>query len=46
LLERVEHGEKILVTRLLHRMGRETDQGEVAFEFDDRSYRIRQFDSL
>jgi hypothetical protein len=28
----------------LHRMGRETNQGEVAFEFDDRFYRIRQFD--
>lgn len=28
----------------LHRMGRETNQGEVAFEFDGRFYRIRQFD--
>jgi hypothetical protein len=28
----------------LHRMGRETDQGEVAVEFDDRFYRIRKFD--
>jgi hypothetical protein len=28
----------------LHQMGRETNQGEVAFEFDDRFYRIRQFD--
>jgi len=29
----------------LHRMGRETNQGEVVFEFDDRLYRIRSFDS-
>ena len=28
----------------LHRLGRETNQGEIAFEFDDRFYRIRQFD--
>jgi hypothetical protein len=28
----------------LHRLGRETHQGEVAFEFDGRFYRIRQFD--
>src|SRR5947209_14541285 len=28
----------------LHRMGRETKQGEVAFEFDGRFYRIRNFD--
>ena len=28
----------------LHRMGRETNQGEVAFEFDGEFYRIRQFD--
>jgi hypothetical protein len=28
----------------LHRMGRETRQGEVAFEFDGRFYRIRNFD--
>jgi hypothetical protein len=28
----------------LHRMGRETNQGEIAFEFDDRFYRIRLFD--
>ncbi len=28
----------------LHRMGRETNQGEIAFEFDGRFYRIRQFD--
>jgi len=25
-------------------MGRETKQGEVAFEFDGRFYRIRSFD--
>jgi hypothetical protein len=29
----------------LHRMGRETNQGEVAFEFEGCFYRIRQFDS-
>lgn len=29
----------------LHRMGRETNQGELAFEFDDRFYRIQQFDT-
>jgi hypothetical protein len=28
----------------LHRMGRDTNQGEVAFEFDGRFYRIRKFD--
>ena len=28
----------------LHRLGRETNQGEVAFEFDDHFYRIRNFD--
>jgi hypothetical protein len=28
----------------LHRMGKETNQGEVAFEFDGEFYRIRQFD--
>lgn len=28
----------------LHRMGRETNQGEVAFEFDHRFYRITTFD--
>ncbi len=28
----------------LHRLGRETNQGEVAFEFDGRFYRIRNFD--
>jgi hypothetical protein len=28
----------------LHRMGRETNQGEVAFEFDRKFYRITKFD--
>jgi hypothetical protein len=28
----------------LHRLGRETDQGEVAFEFDGDFYRINQYD--
>jgi hypothetical protein len=30
--------------QFLHRMGRETNQGEVAFEFDGRFYRIRHYD--
>jgi hypothetical protein len=29
----------------LHRMGRQTHQGEIAFEFDGEFYRIRQFDA-
>ena len=29
----------------LHRLGRETRQGEVAFEFDGRFFRIREFDA-
>ena len=29
----------------LHRMGRETHQGEVAFEFDGRFFRIIEFDA-
>ena len=33
------------VRRFLHRMGRETRQGEVAFDFDGTFYRIREFDS-
>jgi hypothetical protein len=33
------------IREFLHRMGRETRQGEVAYEFDGRFYRIRQFDS-
>ena len=32
------------IREFLHRMGRETRQGEVAFEFDGRFYRIRQYD--
>ncbi|HKI36370.1 MAG TPA: hypothetical protein VKA46_31220 [Gemmataceae bacterium] len=28
----------------LHRMGRETKQGEVAFEFENQFYRVRRFD--
>jgi hypothetical protein len=28
----------------LHRLGRETNQGEIAFEFDGRFFRIRNFD--
>jgi len=34
------------IRSFLHRMGRETNQGEVAFEFDGRFYRIRQFDAV
>jgi hypothetical protein len=30
----------------LHRMGRETNQGEVAFEFNDEFFRIRKFDAV
>ena len=33
------------IREFLHRMGRETNQGEVAFEFDGRFYRIRRFDA-
>jgi hypothetical protein len=29
----------------LHRLGRDTGQGEVVFEFDDRLYRIRAYDA-
>jgi hypothetical protein len=32
------------IREFLHRMGRETDQGEIAFEFDGRFYRIRNYD--
>lgn len=32
------------IREFLHRMGRETNQGEVVFEFGDRFYRIRNFD--
>jgi hypothetical protein len=34
-----------LVREFLHRVGRETNQGEIAFEFDGRFYRIRNFDA-
>ena len=33
------------IREYLHRLGRETNQGEVAFEFDGRFYRIRNFDA-
>jgi len=29
----------------LHRLGRETDQGEIVFEFDDRLFKIRDYDA-
>jgi hypothetical protein len=32
------------IREFLHRMGRDTLQGEIAFEFDGEFYRIRQFD--
>ena len=32
------------IREFLHRMGRETNQGEIAIEFDGRFSRIRQFD--
>jgi hypothetical protein len=32
------------IREFLHRLGRETNQGEVACEFDTYFYRIRQFD--
>jgi hypothetical protein len=32
------------IREFLHRMGRETNQGEVAVEFDGSFYRIQQFD--
>jgi hypothetical protein len=34
------------IREFLHRMGRDTNQGEVAFEFDGRFYRIRKFDPV
>jgi hypothetical protein len=33
------------IREFLHRMGRETKQGEIAVQFRDRFYMIRQFDS-
>ena len=32
------------VREFMHRMGRDTNQGEIAFEFNGEFYRIRQFD--
>ncbi|MBA4068033.1 MAG: hypothetical protein C0501_30875 [Isosphaera sp.] len=32
------------VREFLHRMGRETNQGEIAFEFETRFYLIREYD--
>jgi hypothetical protein len=32
------------VREVLHRMGREANQGEVAFEFENRFYLIREYD--
>lgn len=34
----------VRIREFLHRMGRETNQGEIACEFDGRFYRIREFD--
>jgi len=33
-----------LLRDFLHRFGRETNQGEVVFEFDGKFYRIREYD--
>jgi hypothetical protein len=33
------------VREFLHRMGRETNQGEIAFEFDGQFHRIRTYDA-
>jgi len=33
-----------LLRKFLHRFGRETNQGEVVFEFDGKFYRIRKYD--
>ena len=32
------------IREFLHRMGRETNQGEIGFEFDGKFFRIRRFD--
>ena len=45
----ISDGERFLaalprIREFLHRLGRETNQGEVACEFDTFFYRIRQFD--
>jgi len=34
-----------LFREFLHRFGRETNQGEIVFEFDGRFYRILKYDS-
>lgn len=34
-----------MLREFLHRFGRETNQGEVVFEFDGTFYRIREYDS-
>lgn len=33
-----------MLREFLHRFGRETNQGEVVFEFDGKFYRIRKYD--
>ena len=33
------------IREFLHRLGRETNQGEVAFEFEGQFFRIRQYES-
>lgn len=33
-----------LLRKFLHRFGRQTNQGEVVFEFDGKFYRIRKYD--
>jgi len=38
-------GELPRLRAFLHSLGRETDQGEIAFEFGDHFYRIRAFDT-
>ena len=34
------------IREFLHRKGSETNQGEIAFEFDGRFYRLRAFDPV
>lgn len=34
----------IILREFLHRFGRETNQGEVVFEFDGKFYRIPKYD--
>jgi hypothetical protein len=34
-----------MVRAFLHKLGRETRQGEIAFEFDTKFYRITKFDT-